>query len=82
MGCRVLDGGADGAVLYCSTSMTAFGPVFSSAEHAEDFLKWLPCDPRMLEEPDLQTKFLEWHDARCDDGGDLKEEPDDDDSAG
>lgn len=39
MGVHVL-GNDDGAALYCSTSMWAFGPVFSSTEDAEFFLAW------------------------------------------
>lgn len=60
MGCRIIDGGDDGAVLYCSTSMIAFGPVFESADHAEDFLKWLGSDPRHLTDIQLGTKYGEW----------------------
>lgn len=71
MGCRVLDGGDDGAVLYDSTSMVAFGPVFRSAEHAEDFLEWLAYDPRRLTMAELGERFGEWHGARCDADGDL-----------
>ncbi len=40
MGVRIL-AGDDNAVLYCSTSDWAFGPLFDSEEKAQDFLKWL-----------------------------------------
>lgn len=60
MGCRILDGGEDGAVFYCSTSDWAFGPVFASAEDAEKFQEWLTCDPRALSEQDLQARYSDW----------------------
>ena len=47
MGIRVLSGtrinegdGITGAVLYCSTSGLAFGPVFTDGDEAEEFLAW------------------------------------------
>lgn len=40
MSVQIIDGG-DVAALYCDTSCVAFGPTFSSAEHAEDFCRWL-----------------------------------------
>ena len=41
-------GGARGAVLICTTTATAFGPVFSDREEALCFLAWLGTDPRMI----------------------------------
>lgn len=35
----------DGAVLYCTTSDWAFGPLFRSVEHAVNFLEWLRRHP-------------------------------------
>ncbi len=40
MSVQIIDGG-DVAALYCDTDDVAFGPVFKSAEHAEDFCRWL-----------------------------------------
>lgn len=34
-------GDANRAALYCDTTDVAFGPVFESTDHAEDFLAWL-----------------------------------------
>jgi hypothetical protein len=48
MGIRTIQGFKDGndddrcAVLYCSTSGIAFGPLFKHASEADDFLQW--CD--------------------------------------
>lgn len=61
MGVRVLedrDGG--GAVLYCSTSGWAFGPVMTSADEAEGFLHSLPSDARSLSEADLRKHYSEF----------------------
>jgi hypothetical protein len=67
MGCRILhDAGRDAAVLYCSTSDWAFGPVFTDAddhdadERAEAFLRWLPQDARRYSDADLLTQFAAW----------------------
>lgn len=85
MGVRIIEGneaypgGRTMAVLYCSTTMWAFGPVFDSVEQAEDFLKWLGSDPRHFPDSVLEQKHSEWFEARCDDEGELlvKEEPED-----
>jgi hypothetical protein len=47
MGVRILEG--DGmAVLYCSTSMWAFGPIFEDGDQPQEFLEWLgKNDPRL-----------------------------------
>lgn len=67
MGVRILhDARADEAVLFCSTSGWAFGPVFSeheghsADERAESFLRWLVIDPRSLDQTDLERKHSEW----------------------
>jgi hypothetical protein len=53
----VYDRESERAVLVCGTTDTAFGPIFteidkghdwSAGEVAENFLKWLPMDPREL----------------------------------
>lgn len=44
MGIRIIageyDGDTSGAVLVCSTSMTAFGPIFADTQEADCFLNW------------------------------------------
>jgi hypothetical protein len=62
MGVRILQGDKshDGAVLYCSVSMWAFGPVFEDEDEAQQFLNWLDVDPRKLSEPELHVKYLEF----------------------
>jgi hypothetical protein len=64
MGTRIIEGTADGskecAVFYCSASGIAFGPLMRDADEAEAFQRWLPDDPRRIE--DLRpwlTKFRE-----------------------
>ncbi len=59
------------AVLYCSTDMVAFGPVFDSAEHAEDFLLWLSYDARTYAPPVLLARYDEWRGLACNAGGDF-----------
>lgn len=55
MGCRVIEGwkvnecGRRCAVLYCSVSGVAFGPVMESGEEAEDFMKYLERFPKTNE---------------------------------
>jgi hypothetical protein len=54
------------AVLYCSTSDWAFGPVFSgngkhdADERAEAFLRWLPQDARWFTDLELQEAYSKW----------------------
>lgn len=70
MGCRIIEGyerdeydkGAEKlAVLYCSTTGWAFGPVFNGREHAQRFLDWLSAqtdrDPRNLADHELSDYF-------------------------
>jgi hypothetical protein len=55
--------------------MVAFGPIFDSTDHAEDFLKWLKgIDPRTLTEKDLLIQFGEWCTERLDEDGNLRDE--------
>ena len=68
MGIRIIESNSDTdsyAVLYCSTSMWAFGPVFEDAEQAEAFLDWFrPDDPRILTDAEWETeyaKFIEYY---------------------
>lgn len=67
MSIRIIESNSDTdsyAVLYCSTSMWAFGPVFEDAEQAEEFLKWLIVDPRGLEDRELERKYWEFRETR------------------
>ena len=61
MGVRII-AGDDYAALYCSTTMTAFGPVLNDSEEAEGFLEWLPDDARSYSEPELEQKLSEFRD--------------------
>jgi hypothetical protein len=67
MGCRVISAHMGAiAVMYCSTTDWAFGPVFydntehSADERIESFMRWLVIDPRSLPERDLESKYSEW----------------------
>jgi hypothetical protein len=73
MGVRIMQGDQpyDGAVLYCSTSMWAFGPVFEDEDKAQEFLDWLEVDPRKLDQSQLQSKyhdFLEFEKPTSEEG--------------
>lgn len=69
MGVRILSD-EDNAVLYCSTSDWAFGPVFycedehDAHERAEAFLRWLDkeknLDPRYPHSSQLESLYSEW----------------------
>jgi len=65
MGVRII-GDDETAVMYCSTTDWAFGPVFSDKdehsafERIESFLRWLRVDPREFDEVDLSMKYTEW----------------------
>lgn len=64
MGCRILDATMDAditaAVFYCSATMKAFGPVMGSVDEAEAFLKFIPGDPRNLDDKKLFAKYAEF----------------------
>jgi hypothetical protein len=71
MGVRVINDTTEGmAVLYCSTSMWAFGPVFHDDGHidagaaAHCFLHWWDgqgfMDPRTVDDSDLEARHLLW----------------------
>ena len=53
MGVRILESTEGEAVLYCSTSDWAFGPVFPDAEQAEAFLEFIDKDPRSMTDKEL-----------------------------
>lgn len=67
MGCRTISSHMGSvAVMYCSTTEWAFGPVFydtevhSADERIEAFMRWLVVDPRSLDDMQLQSKYGEW----------------------
>ena len=67
MSCRILSCHMDSiAVMYCSTTDWAFGPVFydceehSAHERVESFMRWLVVDPRSLPDNLLEQKYSEW----------------------
>jgi len=58
MGCRILsgtyDGTREGACYVDSVTGTAFGPLFDSADDAEEFMEWLRADTkRWANRPDI-----------------------------
>jgi len=61
MGVRILEGNGEGdskgACFYCSTTDWAFGPLMGSREEAEEFLKWLPTDPRDYKDNELEGLY-------------------------
>ena len=59
MGVRILEAD-DYAVLYCSTTMWAFGPLFDSVEKAQAFLDGLPQDARLYNDKELERKYSEF----------------------
>jgi hypothetical protein len=65
MGLRIIVGNEQGchrehAVLFCSTSQWAFGPVFDSEEDADEFIKWLPRDAREYTADELEHLYGSW----------------------
>jgi hypothetical protein len=67
MSVRILHDEADEqAVLYCSTTGWAFGPVFGASddkdarERAEAFLRWLVVDARDPSEKELERRYSDW----------------------
>lgn len=59
MAIRIIEG-TDYAVLYCSTSMWAFGPVFEDADQAREFLEFVPGDPRLLSDTTLEGYYSQF----------------------
>ena len=63
MGVRIITGENE-AVLYCSTTMWAFGPVFDDYDAAEWFLSWWKerdgRDLRLLTDAELEHEYYEW----------------------
>jgi rubrerythrin len=62
MGVRITNGTE--AVLYCSKTMWAFGPVFDDYDDAEAFLEWWKAkdarDLRLLTDAELEHEHYEW----------------------
>jgi hypothetical protein len=66
MGYRVITDDKQGySCLFCSTSMTAFGPVFDEDESVYEFLEWLGDDPRKLSADELESAVAEWRQQRA-----------------
>lgn len=63
MGLRILTDSDQGyQILYCSTSMTAFGPVHGNDEFdLQDFVEWLPMDARKYGQVELDKLYWQWH---------------------
>lgn len=85
MGIRTLTGLYDGhqpaAVMIDSVTEKAFGPLFHSAEHVDDFLQWFAeqygkTDPRSLEPAELEEITDQWAYERIDSDGEFKHEHD------
>ena len=62
MSVRIITNESDGyQVMYCSTTMQAFGPVLTNDDlDMEDFIKWLPQDARKYDQRELYSKLYEW----------------------
>jgi len=54
------DRGREQAILFCSTTDWAFGPLFDDAEEAQWFLEWLGTDPRSLKDSVLEAKVSQF----------------------
>lgn len=61
MAVRILTGEDGYQVMYCSTTMTAFGFVNCDSDNdLHDFLEWLPKDARLYSNSELSYKYYEW----------------------
>jgi hypothetical protein len=56
-------GDSQGAVLYCSSTEWALGPVFRTVEDAREFLVFCP-EPRLLSDPDLERRYADFKQAQ------------------
>lgn len=75
MGCRIIYGnqespdGLECAVLFCSTTMTTFGPVMGSEAEAQAFVRFLPGDPRNYSSCELGGLYARFvHESVCECG--------------
>jgi hypothetical protein len=51
----------DYQVMFCSITMQAFGPVHIMGDNdLQDFVDWLPVDPRRLDDSELNKKYYQW----------------------
>ena len=65
MGVRILEDRESGeAVIYCSTTEWAFGPVFPSGGHAQAFLDWCPVDTRQFTSARLEEEYSTFRQER------------------
>lgn len=61
MSVKIITNQEDGyQVLYCSTTMQAFGPVHTEEIELSEFLEWLPQDARKYDQRELDSKYYEW----------------------
>jgi hypothetical protein len=65
MGIRIIDNPREGAAFYCSVTDTAFGPVFHDRYEAQEFLDWLPEDPRRFSNEELWDKLIEFREEKA-----------------
>lgn len=65
MGLRIItDNEQQYQVLYCTTTMQAFGPVHSNEQFdLADFCEWLPQDARKYSQIELDTLYYKWLDV-------------------
>lgn len=53
--------GEDEQILFCSTTMQAFGPVHTREDcDLEDFLEYLPLDARRYTDAELANEYYKW----------------------
>lgn len=46
--------------MYCNTTMWAFGGIFYEDEEVEEFIEWLPKDPRIYKDNELNDLISKW----------------------
>ena len=65
MGVRILHNKEDDyCCFYCSVVMKPFGQIMYSYEEAEEFLEWLPQDPRKYTDKELESKYYDFRRVR------------------
>lgn len=61
MAVKIITGEDGEQVLYCSTTMMAFGMVHTNPDHdLNDFIEWLEKDPRKYTIDELLSLYYEW----------------------
>ncbi len=63
MSVKILESLYGSAVLYCSTTEWAFGPVFRTVDDAREFLVFCP-EPRLLSDNELVRRHADFKKAR------------------